>query len=192
MNLMVVGAKILGWEGVMLRRYTRRLCACLVLGGISLGAFQATAFAEGGCPAGQYPIGGQGVQGCAPIPGAGGGDSTAPRATGRWIKTWGAISVSPDGKSGVAVGKRSKSEAEGEAMGQCVESGGQGCRASFAYKNQCVAAVVPSSGRGGTSFGGGETVEKAAELANSVCRKGGGEGCHSVYTACTAPEYVKY
>lgn len=46
------------------------------------------AFAEGGCPAGQYPIGGQGVQGCAPIPsaGSGGGDL---RPNGRWIKTWG-------------------------------------------------------------------------------------------------------
>lgn len=50
------------------------------------------AFAEGGCPAGQYPIGGQGVQGCAPIPsaGSGGGDL---RPNGRWIKTWGAISI---------------------------------------------------------------------------------------------------
>lgn len=99
--------------------------------------------------------------------------------------------MSPDGKSGVAVGKLSRSEAEGEAVGQCIQSGGQGWRASFAYKNQCVAAVVPTSGRGGTSFGGGETVEKAIELARGVCRKGGGDGCHSVYTACTAPEYME-
>ncbi|TGS15267.1 DUF4189 domain-containing protein, partial [Mesorhizobium sp. M1C.F.Ca.ET.187.01.1.1] len=28
-----------------------------------------TASAEGRCPPGQYPIGGQGVGGCAPIPG---------------------------------------------------------------------------------------------------------------------------
>lgn len=36
---------------------------------LALAAFSGHAFAEGGCPAGQYPIGGQGVQGCAPIPG---------------------------------------------------------------------------------------------------------------------------
>lgn len=30
----------------------------------------STAHAEGGCPPGMYPIGGQVVQGCAPIPGA--------------------------------------------------------------------------------------------------------------------------
>ena len=27
--------------------------------------------AEGNCPSGYYPVGGQGVQGCAPIPGGG-------------------------------------------------------------------------------------------------------------------------
>ncbi len=44
-----------------------RLCT---LGFAFLGAH--VAYAEGGCPPGSYPIGGQGVQGCAPIPGAGG------------------------------------------------------------------------------------------------------------------------
>lgn len=179
-------------QELILAGHARAARARFVLLGLSLLVFQLPALAEGGCPPGSYPIGGQGVQGCAPIPGSGSAGAAEAQPTGRWIKTWGAISVSPDGKSGVAVGKRSKSDAEGAAVGQCIQSGGRGCRASFAYKNQCVAAVVPSSGRGGTSFGGGETIEKAVELAGGVCRKGGGEGCQSVYTACTAPEYVRY
>lgn len=51
-----------------------------------------SALAEGNCPPGMYPIGGQGVQGCAPIPGAAGA-STSPstpapaRPLGEWVKT---------------------------------------------------------------------------------------------------------
>lgn len=72
-------------------------------------AFSASAYAEGRCPPGQYPIGGHGVGGCAPIPGAGDGSLKTPQPAGKWIKTWGAISVSPEGASGVSTGRRSKS-----------------------------------------------------------------------------------
>lgn len=65
----------------------------LILVGLLLCLFvTGEARAEGRCPPGQYPIGGQGVGGCAPIPGSGtGGVQSGPIATGRWIKTWGAI-----------------------------------------------------------------------------------------------------
>lgn len=47
-----------------------------------------------------HPTGGQGVQGCAPIPGAGGGvsqqsPSPAPKPLGEWVRTWGGVAVSP-------------------------------------------------------------------------------------------------
>ncbi len=63
-----------------------RFFFALLLGGM---AVTGTAHAEGGCPSGMYPIGGQGVQGCAPIPGASAGQGGAsppapPRPTGRW------------------------------------------------------------------------------------------------------------
>ncbi|KAF1028257.1 MAG: hypothetical protein GAK29_00137 [Acinetobacter bereziniae] len=35
------------------------------------------AWAEGNCPQGMYPVGGQGVMGCAPIPNYGGGGGVA-------------------------------------------------------------------------------------------------------------------
>ena len=67
------------------------LASTLILGV----AYQS--FAEGNCPPGYYPIGGQGARGCAPIPSgapsstSSGGISELPAnsPTGRWIKTWG-------------------------------------------------------------------------------------------------------
>ncbi|KHL51364.1 hypothetical protein OZ10_20095, partial [Xanthomonas cannabis pv. cannabis] len=64
-------------------------------------------FAEGNCPPGYYPIGGQGAAGCAPIPQGGSGESAAPRAAGKWIKTWGAFAMSPNGTMGTSSGKLS-------------------------------------------------------------------------------------
>jgi hypothetical protein len=51
------------------------------------------AFAEGRCPPGQFPVGGQGMLGCAPIPGGSGAAAgpSAPRPTGKWETRWGAI-----------------------------------------------------------------------------------------------------
>ncbi|EMR4108343.1 TPA: DUF4189 domain-containing protein [Stenotrophomonas maltophilia] len=175
----------MSWRFTLLRSWR------VILGLLLAAVFQSAAFAEGGCPPGQYPIGGQGVQGCAPIPGAGDGSLKTPQPGGKWIKTWGAISVSPEGASGVSTGRRSKSDAEAEAVMQCRQSGGHACRTSFSYENQCVAAVVPSSGSGGTSFGGKATVDEAIQLATRLCIRDGGQGCHVVYTACSAPEYVR-
>ncbi|WP_080398812.1 DUF4189 domain-containing protein [Stenotrophomonas thermophila] len=42
----------------------------------------------------------------------------------------------------MSTGKRSKSEAEAEAVMQCRHSGGRACRTSFSYENQCIAAVA--------------------------------------------------
>lgn len=54
--------------------------------------FVAQSLAEGRCPPGQYPIGGQGVRGCAPMPGGGAGSNgVSPRPTGRWETRWGAL-----------------------------------------------------------------------------------------------------
>lgn len=54
--------------------------------------FPCAARAGGSCPPGQYPIGGEGVQGCAPVPGGGAGENGAsPRPTEKWEARWGAI-----------------------------------------------------------------------------------------------------
>ncbi len=70
---------------------TGRLTQAVIAAMFSL-AF-SSASAEGNRPRGMYPIGGQGVQGCAPIPGASSGSSATiptppPRPLGEWVRTW--------------------------------------------------------------------------------------------------------
>lgn len=59
---------------------------------LSLGLFISTFFghaaAEGNCPPGQFPIGGQGAVACAPMPQSGSATPQESRPLGKWIKTW--------------------------------------------------------------------------------------------------------
>lgn len=162
--------------------------AFLILGGF---CFSDAALAEGGCPPGQYPIGDSRAPGCAPIP-ASGSESAGPRPTGRWIKTWGAIALSPDGASGAATGRRSKSVAAKDAEGVCTNAGGKACKVAFTFKNQCAAAAVPSAGEGGTSFARSADEATSKELALKECRSGGGLECRTVYSACSEPEFEAF
>jgi len=165
----------------------RAIAFTLTLATLSL-AIAKPALAEGGCPPGSYPIGGQGVQGCAPIPGAtNSGTNKHPTPAGRWVKTWGALASAPNGASGASVGGRSKRDAVAEAVRLC---GAVGCKVDFTYYNQCAAVYVPKAGRGGTSFGSSVTVEKAEEIASNRCVTDGGVGCYKVYSACTEPEFI--
>lgn len=155
-------------------------------------AFTGDAAAEGGCPPGRYPIGGQGVQGCAPIPSN--SAPMAPRPDGKWITTWGAIASSAStGSTGVSTGKRRKSEALGEAMTVCARKGATDCKEDITYKNGCVALVDPPVG---SSFQGGiataATVERALELATQRCREGGAPTCTVVHTNCSEPIFKRF
>lgn len=151
-----------------------------------------TSFAEGRCPPGQYPVGGQGAGGCAPIPASGSGEANGPRPTGRWLKTWGAIALSTDGASGAATGRLTKAAAARDAEAVCVSSGGASCKVAFTYKNQCAAASVPTSGIGGTSFGRGPKVEVAEQIALDLCARGGGVVCRKIYSACAEPQFEAF
>ena len=58
------------------------------------------ALAEGRCPR-AVPVGGQGVGGCAPIPGGqAGGESSGPMPTGKWETRWGALAQDTDHQVG--------------------------------------------------------------------------------------------
>lgn len=158
----------------------------------SLGAFPFVASAEGRCPPGSYPIGGQGVGGCAPIA-SGGGDAQEARPTGRWIKTWGAIATSSTGEVGVAIEKLSKSDAAKEAVSQCVKIGGRDCEVARAYKNQCIALISPAtSERGGSVISSAETEQVATQLAMKDCTTRGSTGCNKLHSACTKPLFESF
>lgn len=157
--------------------------------------------AEGNCPRGYYPIGGQGVQGCAPIPGSGSTSSSpaavpsAPVPTGEWIKTWGAIAASKaTSDAGVSTAKFSRQDAEREALGKCADRGARDCAVSLAYFNQCVSWVIPSgrSGKGQSGIGRGPTLDVAKEAAAKSCKNDEAGSCVEVYADCTEPYFKKY
>lgn len=154
-------------------------------------AFPIDASAEGRCPPGQYPIGGEGVGGCAPIETSGGGESASPQPTGRWIKTWGAIAFSSSGDAGASKNKFSKSEASKEAIAQCAQWGAKDCKVSLAFKNQCAAVVQADRGKG-TRSNTGETEKQAVERATQDCTASRSETCKVIYSGCSEPFFEKF
>lgn len=156
--------------------------------------------AEGACPPGQYPIGGQGVQGCAPIPGASGGAATSsPRPTGKWETRWGAVAEDTSSLStGTAVSYKSKREATAAAVKSCEQAGGRKCKLRVAYYNQCVAIADPTTESrqrlGGADsesiHAAAETLELAKSNALKLCQAAGkGQDCSIVYSACSMSEF---
>jgi len=152
--------------------------------------------AEGRCPPGQYPVGGQGVLGCAPIPGYGNqgvGAPSAPAPNGRWGKTWGAFAESvSSGLVGVSVGEMSKDEAEQVALKRCASEGDRDCEISFSYENQCAAIAHPSSGKGRAHVASAATEEEAFSIAIAKCIDTGGGKCVRFYSDCSKPVFIPY
>lgn len=175
------------------RGYVISLCALVFLGAAGMAA------AEGNCPPGYYPIGGQGVQGCAPIPSSASSSGTievpANSPTGRWVKTWGAIAESSSTQdAGASTGLRSQEAAEQEALRKCSSTGAADCSVSLAYRNQCVAWVIPSgkTGRGVSAVGRGATPEMALIMAHSKCENDVGGKCAVLYENCTKPIFEEF
>ena len=154
----------------------------------------AASFAEGGsCPAGYYPIGGQGAAGCAPIPNYGGasdnGGELRPQLS--WVTTWGAVAI--DGSRhamGASTGAESKYEAEETATADCrSRGGGAGCdQRVLAYENQCVAVVTGDNTNKAIAA---ESIEIASDSALKSCAEERDTHCHVYYSSCTRPVLKK-
>jgi hypothetical protein len=164
-------------------------------------AFAGSALAEGSCPPGQYPIGGQGVAACAPIPQAGAPARQESRPTGKWIKTWGAIALGTVDATpyyGVPTGLGSESEAKQQALARCAKFGAKNCRVVLAYENQCAAIGEPQtdgkpSPDGFTQFVGQPSKEKAAGDAMDRCQqRNPGMQCKVIYNACSEPVFQRF
>jgi len=161
------------------------------------------AHAEGACPPGQYPIGGQGAIACAPIPQESPAQLEA-RPNGKWVKTWGAVAVgSIDSTTsyGVTTGKLSKFEAQQDAMRRCASHGETNCKIGLAYENQCAVIVEPHiNGRpfptGFIRIVGRATVIEASEAALKICQEDNKATpqakCEIVYSACSEPIFHKF
>ncbi|WP_312681412.1 DUF4189 domain-containing protein [Stenotrophomonas chelatiphaga] len=156
-------------------------------------AFEASA--EGRCPPGQYPVGGQGVGGCAPIPGRGNAQPAqqqAPPPPPVWLQTrYGAIAMSPStSAAGVAAEQTSSEAAAAVAMKDCQREGARDCAVISRYSNQCIALLVPGAWPAGAKggIGTGVTPELARQDAQKHCIDPAGSGCTASYEACSFPE----
>jgi hypothetical protein len=172
-------------EAALVRKLALSMCLSTFMA-----LFSLNAAAEGGCPPGQYPIGGQGVLGCAPIA-EGGGAAHRAVPTGRWIKTWGAIATSKSGDAGASKGKMTKADAAQEAIAQCAQWGATDCKVGLAYKNQCVAVIQADKGMGSKlDTGADEAV--AIERATRECKRVGSTTCKVLYSSCSDPVFEAF
>ncbi|WDJ07609.1 DUF4189 domain-containing protein [Xanthomonas campestris] len=146
--------------------------------------------AEGNCPPGYYPIGGQGAAGCAPIPQGNSGSGTEPRATGKWIKTWGAFAMSPDGTMGTSSGKLSKREALKAAIDSCNGSS-QGCVIKYSFRNACI-GMSQVIGGGVYTIESGPNLEAAQKNSDDSCKKKSGNSCKLIYSVCSEPLFKSF
>jgi hypothetical protein len=188
--------------GHSLARYRSTDVRCVVplslMASFFLVLFACDARAEGRCPPGQYPVGGQGVGGCAPIPGgssqAGQAAQSGPIATGRWIKTWGAIAgAASTGDMGASVGQITKREAISEALERCGKYGAKDCKIDMTYRNQCVAYADPAPGsKGVVSISVAGSKEDAASRVLDYCAQNGGGQCKVLYSDCSEPIFESF
>lgn len=146
--------------------------------------------AEGRCPPGQYPIGGQGVGGCTPPVGTSSSSGGA-RPSGKWHTKWGSFAVSDNGVGAAVSSMRTKREAERRVVQDCESGGGMGCRSIFTYKNAC-AAVAYDEPSSGYIFYSRPTVELAVDAINEHCKGGRGYQCEVLNTYCSLPEFERY
>lgn len=164
----------------------RKRTICVVM----LFAVSSASLAEGGsCPAGYYPIGGQGAAGCAPISNYEGssdnGAESRPQLS--WVTTWGAVAIDGSRRAmGASNGAKSKYEAEATASADCRSRGGGAIcgKRVLAYENQCVAVVTGDNTNNAIAA---ESIEIASDLALKSCTEEHDTNCHVYYSACTKP-----
>ena len=160
-------------------------------------AFSGVACAEGSCPSGSYPIGGQGAVGCAPIPtddeSVAMGSSVSARPAGKWKTMWGAIYAdSVVGDIGAANGEQSKNKAKRLAEERCKKHGAKECELLLVYSNQCGALAWPSLVGAKVTADGGLSADAANDSALQKCARSGGGVCKIVYSECSKPVFESF
>lgn len=157
----------------------------MMLSALCLCSIPRGAHAEGNCPPGFYPVCGQGVQGCAPIPGSQANTPTGvARPQGRWIDGWGAVASSASTHdTGFSSGIRSRSGAEKMAIQRCSEDCARDCRIIQAIQESMFAWAVPVTDGPGTAAGLARApgLKNAESMAPSECVDPEGRTCDIFY-----------
>ncbi|MBV6854413.1 DUF4189 domain-containing protein [Xanthomonas euvesicatoria pv. eucalypti] len=164
-------------------------------------AYSTNVLAEGSCPPGQYPIGGQGIAACAPIP-QGNSSSEQSYPSGKWVKTWGAVAVGTLNNTpyyGVPTGRKSKSDATKDALNLCAKKGPTNCKVTLTYFNQCAAIAEPQNASGEVDMKGNviavgkASLEEAKQYATEECQKDNKTSeCKVIYNKCSEPFFKEF
>ncbi|WP_201002242.1 DUF4189 domain-containing protein [Pseudomonas cichorii] len=153
---------------------------------LTLYFFCVNAHAQTRCPMGAQA----GSMQCLPDDPGGGGQNSAPRPTGEWIKTWGAIATSRAlGEAGTSANKLSEDDARAAAIYQCALGGATDCEVHLTYRNQCAAFATSSTD---TYFASAESEKRAIKSARSNCEKDSDSECKVMYSECSDPIFHKY
>ncbi|MFC3656606.1 DUF4189 domain-containing protein [Xanthomonas hyacinthi] len=174
---------------------------------VLIACIAGSAQAEQGCPPGQIPAQSTGsMASCGPIPPGyyTQQEPVAPRPSGEWKKTWGAIaigSIDSITSYGVITGKHSKTEAEEDALKRCASHGETNCKIGLAYRNQCAVIAEPQIdgkpfANGFSDFVGAGTTSEASTVALERCKADNkstaGAACKIIYQTCSEPIFQKY
>lgn len=165
------------------------LCLLLIAGMLPF-----TALAEGNCPQGMYPIGGQGVQGCAPIPQNAAGAQYSNRPN--WAQTVAGVAMDSRGDTFISNSMRSQRKAKREALKECKEFGRGECMLATLFQGQCVAVANAGLGTGTTSVVAAMSEQGAVIVAMQHCAaKASGkqlslDQCRIARTKCTADIFI--
>lgn len=160
---------------------------------VILVTLSSSAYAEHGCQDGFIPVNQGGQQVCVAdynLPYWNNQDSSDPvvPAGPKWEDRWGAIATdASNGGVGTAANRSSKREAEKAALTSCRSKGGNKCKISLAYYNQCGAMAW------GDSYAvtrGAGTLQEASEDAMKICGENT-KNCSIYYGECSLPERIQ-
>ncbi len=156
----------------------------------------ANANAEGGCPAGSYPIGGgnAGWQGCAPIPGYNSGGGQSYSRPGRWLDSYGALVFGYDKQDGsikYAFSRKHNTEdkAINGALNACYNANFDKCSKATSFWN--VYLVIASSEDGALSWAYDKKMKTAKKNAIKECGKNGAKNCKAIEIVDSSADWVQ-
>lgn len=168
----------------------RLMCVCVLLASVCFDARSQS------CASG-VPVGGN--PSCIPpsVPGSPyyvppqGASEPDSGPAGRWLDTWGAITIDMETLTvGASTNRLDEKAAISSAVQDCKGAGGRACKVAIRYYNQCAALAWPMR-RAPPVTARAATESEAASLALTECSKSKAE-CKVIYSACSPATFQRF
>jgi Domain of unknown function (DUF4189) len=136
------------------------------------------------CPPGYWPLGSDqaGWKDCAPMT----PNQLPPDPGPQWETRWGAIATA-DGAFGTGNSLTTKRKAEKQAIAQCRENGGKGCKVRITYYNQCGALAWGETS--GTTFRSPQIADAEQSALKECSAKT--TDCKIFFSGCSYPKQIR-